>query len=318
MGMRAFLSANRYGLYDLKKESWKPIPAIDGMPEIAFVDGGNACVIRTPAAELHKIRTAVVVVSGKKIKAVKQKEGYVLARAQVAEGKLKYVAEIFDSNLYYNGKIEIEAYAAGSEQETPLGKVAEKVRKLSELAAARKAASMLRGENKFVILDGTLETFGSEEKKEMEALRAEVAVRNVKLGAVAKTCSLLTDKGESLIDEIAKTAQGTGCVQIAEGKNESHHAEISVAKLNSSASYLFRVEAADSLKEIVSAMVLQSNDVAFPGYPYGLVMADKFARVSEAETELLKAKTRATATGEIMQMLAAEKALDAHNVLDSM
>lgn len=316
--MRAFLSANRYGLYDLKKESWKPIAAVDGMPEIAFVDGGNACIVRTPAAELHNIRTAVVVVSGKKITAVKQKEGYVLARVQVAEGKLKCIAEIFDSNLDYNGNLEIEAYAAGNGQETPLGKAAETVRKLSELAAARKAAGMLRGENKFVILDGALETFSSEEKKEMEALRAEAAVRNVKLGAVAKTCSLLTDKGESLIDEIAKIAQGTGCIQIAEGRSESHHALISVAKLNDSSSHLFRVETADSLKEIVSALALQSNDLAFPGYPYGLVMADKFARVSEAETELLKAKTRATATSETRQMLTAEKALDAHSILDNM
>ncbi len=318
--MRAFLSANRYGLYDLKKEDWEPIPAIDELPEIAFVDGGNACLIRTPTAELHKIRTAVVVVSGKKIVAVKQKEGYVLVRAQVIEGRLKCRTEEFDSDLDYNGSLEVEAHAAGNAQETLLGKAAETTRKLSELAAARKAASILKGENRFVVMDGTLETFGSEEKKGMETLRAEAAARNVNLGAVAKTCSLLTDKGESLIDEIAKIAQGTGCIRIAEGKNDNHPAEISVAKLNSSASYLFRIEAAtaEALGKLIAALKTQSNDVAFPGYPYGLVMADKFARVSEAETELLKAKTRATATSEIRQMLTAEKALDAHNILDSM
>ncbi len=318
--MLTLLNERKYRLCEIKKENWQPIEAGESGAIAAFVDGGNACLIKTPAAELHKIRTAVVVVSGKKITAVKQKEGYVLARAQVAEGKLKHITEVFDSDLDYNGKLEIEAHAAGNEQETPLGKAAETARKLSELAAARKAASILKGENKFVVMDGTLETFGSEEKKGMENLRAEAAMRNVNLGAVAKTCSLLTDKGESLIDEIAKIAQGTGYIRIAEGKNESHHAEISVAKLNSSASYVFRIEAAtaEALGKLVLALKIQSNDVAFPGYPYGLVMADKLARVSEAETELLKAKTRATATSEIRQMLTAEKALDAHKILDSM
>lgn len=44
------------------------------------------------------------------------------------------------------------------------------------------------------------------------------------------------------------------------------------------------------MKEIVSTLAYYSADVSFPGYPYGLIDADRFARISNDEKNVLRLK----------------------------
>lgn len=335
-GAFALLNKNSYRLHELNEESWKSLQAEAADEEIsktvAFVDGGNAELIKNPTAAIHRIRTAVVVVHGKKIKLVRQKDGFITVKAVVdgSSGRIRYKAHIFDSNLDRIGcesnsaitfeQFELLTSSNGTDSGTALTKAAEVIRKLAEIAAAKWAAGNC-ADAKFVVLDGTLEAFGSKEKKEMESLQTEAAASGIIAGSVAKTCSLLTDSGDSLIS-LAEAASGgkTGYMAVADGLTEKHMAKIAVAKLNSSATHLFRIECGggSDLGAFATALAAQSNDLAFPGYPYGLIMADRFARISDSDTELTKAKMKATATAEIKELMKHEKALNAHSILDRM
>ncbi len=312
--MHALLSRAAYRLHEITAAGWMPIGEAK-TDKIAFVDGGNAPIIKTPAAELQRIRTAAVVTSGKKLTEVAQKEGYILAKLQPdSSGRMHFSARLTDSTLEISNS-DIEGASNGNE----LTKFCEAARRIAEIKAAESAVRKLEGG--FAVLDGTLEAFSENEKKALEGLFAAAAARKAIIGAVAKTCSLLADSGEPLIEAAERASSGKeGYILVAEGKSERHSAAVAVARLNASSNYLFRIEAADSseLGKLVAALKPQSNDLAFPGYPYGLIMADRFARISDSDADVTKAKIRATADGETRKLLQSEKALDAHRILDSM
>lgn len=313
----ALLSRSSYAVYELKKENWQWIKtAAAELCPVIFVDGGQARLVATPEAELHRIRTATAAASGKGISSVAQRQGLLLIKLKANNGNDRFVCEanLSDSNL------ELEDGVLTFEAAEP-AKAAEAVRRLAELHAAIKAVEGADEKGRFLVLDGTLETFSAKEKEAMVKLAKEAKERKVVVGAVAKTCSLLTEKGEALISAAEEASCGKeGYIMVAEGKSESHTAAIAVARLNKSAGHLFRIETAsrDDLDSLISALKMQSNDLAFPGYPYGLVMADRFARVSNAEAELEKAKIIATADAEMKKMLWQEKAMNAHSILDRM
>lgn len=313
--MLALLSRTAYRLREITAAGWMAIGEAKG-GRIAFVDGGNASLISTPSAELQRIRTAAVVISGKKLTEVTQKEGYLLAELHPdSSGKLHFNAKLTDSTLETSNSY-VEGINIGGNE---LAKFCEAARRIAEIKAAESAVKKLDGG--FAVLDGTLEAFSENEKKALEGLFAAADDRNVTIGAVAKTCSLLTDNGEPLIEAAEKASSGKeGYILVAEGTNERHNAAVAVARLNSSASHLFRAEArnASDLGKLLAALRNQSNDATFPGYPYGLIMADRFARISDNDADVTKAKIRAAADGETRKMLQGEKALDAHRILDKM
>lgn len=312
--MLALLSRTAYRLREITAAGWMPIgEAKTG--KIAFVDGGNSSIVKTPAAELQRIRTAAVVTSGKKLIEVTQKEGYLLAKLQPdSSGRLHFSAKLNDSTLEISNS-DVEGVSNGNE----LTKFCEAARRIAEIKAAESIVKKL--DSGFAVLDGTLEAFSEKEKKALEGLFAAAAARKAIVGAVAKTCSLLADSGEPLIEAAERASSGReGCILVAEGTSERHNAAVAVARLNASSNYLFRIEAAtaEDLHKLMAALKAQSNDLAFPGYPYGLIMADRFARISDNDTDVTKAKIRATANGETRNLLQSEKALDAHRILDRM
>ncbi len=313
--MFALLSRTAYQLREITAAGWMAIGEAKG-GKIAFVDGGNSSIIKTPAAELQRIRTAAVVISGKKLTEVVQKEGYLLAKLQPdSSGKLHFNAKLTDSTLEISN-----SYIEGiSSRDNELTKFCEAARRIAEIKAAESAVKKLDGG--FAVLDGTLEAFTENEKKALEKLFAAAADKNVTIGSVAKTCSLITNNGEPLISAADGISEGKdGYIIIAEGICERHRAAVAVAKLNSSSHYLFGIEAAtaEDLKKLLPELKRQSNDVAFPGYPYGMLMADRFARISDNDAEIAKSKIAATANAEMKELLRQEKALDAHDVLDEM
>ena len=66
-------------------------------------------------------------------------------------------------------------------------------------------------------------------------------------------------------------------------------------------------------QEVAAALAANATDAAFPGYPYGLIEADKFAQVTRTEGEQLKLRLLAKGGKELQQHL---HALDAHDILN--
>jgi hypothetical protein len=321
-GKHALLDKTSYTVYDLKKESWKKLEGIDDATlAVAFVDGGQCEIFRSPAAELHRIRTAVVIISGNKMVSARQKEGFALATSKVENEKQRHIVEFFDSNLDCNLKIELDKQEHNAENDTGLSKAAGTARRLSEIAAAKWALHELPMiQDKILVLDGTLETFSDKELDELNSLIDLAAEKKTIIAALAKTCTLLTDSGEPLISAAARISTGKGYLLAAVGTSQHHESVVGIAKLNDSSKHLFRVESAteSQLMKALSCLTSQSNDLTFPGYPYGLIMVDRFARISNADMDLTKQQIMATAGPKLRALMKQGMAMDAHSILDRM
>ncbi len=283
---------------------------------IVFVDGGNSELVKTANLSLQAMRVAAVVVKGGKITGSRRKEFYVLATESENNGKIERKAKIYD-----NGN-EIEVTEAGDGNSGKLVKMCESIRKCSEIKLASEMAEEC-GQESIVVLDGTLEAANEMEKRHYQQLYHEAGMRNVMIAAVAKTSALMTDKGDSFAALVNENS-GSGCwhyYPVAKVRTAMHLAEMFFAKLNESSRHVFRCEVykeqAGRMAEVAAELRENSRDLSFPGYPYGLVMADKLARVSDREAGYLRAKLF-TAAGKKWQKLESSlSAVNAHEILDS-
>lgn len=122
--------------------------------------------------------------------------------------------------------------------------------------------------------------------------------------ALQKTVSVLTENGFPL--SAILTAAGPWCAPLG---------ELHAVKLHERARHVFLVHGAT--KEQLHILAHASTDAVFPGYPYGLVLADKLARVSKEEQSSLKITAKAMLK-ELRSVEAAMAASDSHDILDSM
>ena len=114
---------------------------------------------------------------------------------------------------------------------------------------------------------------------------------------------------------------------IAEFSDKYYIAEIYFTKLHERSSYIFRLELHNNNKidadskhdadEILSTLMKNSKDSSFLGYPYGLIDADRFARVSNNEKQLMQARLAAKIGSSFQSLKEHLSSIDAHNILDS-
>jgi hypothetical protein len=126
------------------------------------------------------------------------------------------------------------------------------------------------------------------------------------LGCVAlqKSCTVLTENGFPLSSIL--TAPGPWYAQLN---------ALYAVKLHERARHVFLVHGAT--KEQLAVLSGYSADSVFPGYPYGLVLADRLARVSNDEAASLRIHARALLKD--AQLVAnAQAAIDSHGILDSL
>ena len=102
---------------------------------------------------------------------------------------------------------------------------------------------------------------------------------------------------------------------MGETKNEPKIG-IFIAQLNKKAKVCFRIDSfrEDSIKSF-SLLTKISKDPSFLGYPYPLIIADKFARVSNEEARLIKQVIEKSIKNSDLSKL--ENFFNSHKFLDS-
>lgn len=265
---------------------------------IAFVDGGQAEILSGGNINLSFIRVfAQVMKYNKKISSFTE-EFYILTSAVYRLGDIWYEGKVFSAgkNLLIDETdlmiSSTDASIRSGNERAPISKIATMARRFAELKLAQIT------EADYVLLDGTLEpTFKNEEKY--------IAALGDKVAALAKTCSLFTTCGNSPVVLLQKLSPYAGCWYYAAGGNDYF------VKLHPQATHVFRFQGNGG---ILPSLVANSSDPLFLGYPYGLIMADKLARVSNAERNslrmslLLRKENR-----EIAEYLST---MNAHEILD--
>ena len=264
--------------------------------KIAFIDGGNAEIIGSSNFSLNLIRACHVIYQNNKKIASKKSEMLAFVKAINENSEIHYKTEFF--NL--NNSLKMDAISFSSLDNTimhgvnraEISAVANAARRFAELRMAKFAADNKLAD--IIVLDGNLQCTLTNEIKYMDELHSSCVSNNVILCALSKTSSLFADNGDLLSAVLSRLSSLSSWFYhpIADITNPGHRADIYFAKFNDKSKHIFRLEVSSMQKmeaaQAISEIAPNCRDPVFLGYPYGLVEADRIARISNQEKESLK------------------------------
>ena len=254
----------------VKEDNFFPISSLispENTKTISFIDGGQAEILTAANFCLSLIRVGSVTFRNLEKINSEKKEFFLLTTAKYQEDDLYYEARIFGDKLIDESDLNISSNDQSIK--TGLGrasiiKVTNMARRFAELSLAKQTPA------DFVVLDGILEPTFKNEERHLNKLSQNVT-------GLAKSSSLFTTSGNSPVVLLNKICP-SGCW------NYKFDEKTSFVKLHPQAKHIFRFEGS---KEVLPHLIQNCGDALFLGYPYGLLLADKLARVSNQEKSSL-------------------------------
>ncbi len=283
------------------KDNYQEIVPKEHNKQIAFIDGGNAELLKASSFSLQIIRSsAVILKNNKKIYSAK-KEFFTLTY----EKENKYTTEIFpikdNVNLNVNDFNQFDITIKQGMQKADISIIGNIIRRFAELKTAEETIEKLNKED-LIILDGSLKCIITDEENYMDFLLSKADEKDITVCALAKTSD------NKIIPEI--NLNNPSFLPAENGF---------IVKLNKSSKYCFQFETnkKEKIAETLEQLAKNCSDAVFPGYPYGLILADKFARISNKEKEYLLTVFQAKAgkTWEKIKQYLNTK--NAHSILDN-
>jgi hypothetical protein len=270
-------------------------------------------------------------------------EFYAACYAQEEDGKIFYYTELVPIKddwaefLPNNNDLHIDSFdktlRVGMSR-VPIGNVAGASRLFAEWKYAGVIIEEELGSEDLLIRDGSLQTSVTNERKYYNEIIEKALQRNVKLIGLSKTSTLFTSTGYSLIAAISELSEASAYANsswfyypIVDINQPDHKAEMYAVKLHPNSEYVFRLELLkpqakkmnlDDKKVLFNMLATNSSDATFPGYPYGLLDADKLARVdfNEMETQKIQFLSCASKEKVLSRLIRCLKSTDAHSVLN--
>ena len=285
-----------YKAHKIDLNNFHQINKLNSSKKIAFVDGGNAEIIGSANFSLNLIRVCCVVYQKNKKISTKKFEVLAFIVAVSKNNEIYYKASFFKTK----NSVELEEISFSSFDNTlttginraDISSVANAVRRFAELKLAKLICDDKIAD--IIVLDGNLQNTLTNENEYLTGLYESCSKNNVALTALSKTTSLFTDNGNLLsvvLDNIS-TLPKWSYYPIVGINTINHKAEMFFVKLNNKSKHIFRFEIFDKQKakaeETINALASNCIDPIFIGYPYGLVEADRIARISRHEKESLK------------------------------
>ena len=309
-------------ILSISQDNFQEIPPLfDQTSEkktIAFIDGGQAEIMAAGNLSVSFIRAVALVFKGmQKIQVVKR-EFFLLSSALYTSGDIFYQGKIFGDKIFGEKIIEEQDLFVSSHdsslqqgwERASISKLANMARRFSELALASEVPADI------VVLDGTLDPGFTNEEKYLPQRNAQQKTTPLSdvahgipqekiIGALAKSSSLFTSSGNSPVVLLNKLRQGVWQYHV--------NAATCFVKLHAAANHVFRFV---GNRGALLYLVEHSQDAAFLGYPYGLILADRLARVSNEERTSLRLKLLLDQENkEIRDYL---QTSNAHDILDSL
>jgi len=277
----------------------------------AFVDGGNQEMIGAPNFSVQMNRIYFNIFKGQERvlpKSLPRKvEFYSATTASYRNDGIFYDTSVFplkpDFEVFVPGQLlsfsSLDRTVTLGNQRADIQHVASVARRFAEWEFAKHVIEKELGKGDMIVHDGSLQTSLTNEYKYMARAVEATMEKGVVFAGISKTSTLFTTTGLSLLGAVQKLAddyevKGPWCLPIAKVANVLHNAFIYVIKLHESARYVFRFEiygeqarrmSEEDLCMVTSSLAGNSKDISFPGYPYGLIDADGFARVGGDEID---------------------------------
>lgn len=339
----------RYQPIKLSPKNFHPIKITNCDRTICYVDGGNAQIACAPNFVVELSRLHFCRFKGRnriKSSSIPQRiEFYTVCCAIAEENRIKYETEfvpVKDEWVKFLPDIADLKFDSFDEtlmvgrQRVAIDKVSNSARTFAEWNLARYLIDEELEKGDILVRDGTLQTIVTNESKYAKRAYSAAIKKGVIFTALSKTSSLFTTTGYPLLSSINKLAENTSFKNsswyyhpIAKITHPDHRAEMFAVKLHEISEYVFRFEilreqfqamSSEEVESVIGALAVNARDISFPGYPYGLVEADRLARVTDNERDLQEIEfMSASASAGIWDILLRHlKCSDAHYTLNKL
>lgn len=309
----AHFSNPDYEPYPLAPENIKEIKEVKSDRKIAFVDGGNQELLGAPNFSVQINKVYFCIFQGDKRILVKSlpprieffSTTYSTMKPANNNNEVYYDTELFPTSTEITSLLpDVKDLSFSSfdrsvtigNQRADIARVASIARRFAEWTMASNIVEAELDKDDIVVIDGSLESAFKHEPKYLGQLFSMGKKNGVTITGLSKTSRLFTNSGLSLLGAVQKVSESVPYAKwylpIAFSKSASHEAVILVAKFHKAAERVFRYEIQrdqfkdlkeNEIEEIIGQLANNSKDIAFPGYPYGLVDADTFGRVRDEE-----------------------------------
>jgi hypothetical protein len=341
-----FFSDPAYKTFLLSKENFKPIRPVENKRRFMFVDGGNLEILGAPnfSIQFNRVYFNIFEAQHRVLwNSIPSRIEFLSAtHSRFYKGEIFYDTSIFpledehkvllpkEADLSFNS---FDRTVTIGTQRADIERVASIARKFAEWKYAFHVVQKEMKEDNVLVMDGTLQTGFTNELKYASKVYSAAKSKGVIVTGLSKTSHLFTTTGLSLLGAVNKLADDcripfdSWYIPVAEVATTDHNAVIFVVKLHRMSKHVFRFEVLrdqfkqlgqDGMNEILGQLAKNSQDVSFPGYPYGLIDADRFARVSNDEVESYQAilLSEISKMGNWPKFLRHISATDAHNILN--
>lgn len=316
-----YFNDSDYRSCPLNKDYFHEINSSESDRKIAFVDGGNQELLPSPVYSMQLNRVYFSIFKNNKRQPIhsgipqrieflsytssKFKDGDIIFQTKIRPVKDKF-SEFLPDEIDLQVNTREEKVEAGTQ--IGMDRMASMARRFAEWKITEQVIDLELDPHDIIIRDGSLQTSHKNEYKYVEDVFRKAMEKEVFITGLAKTCRLTTDTQVSLIDSIQRLAEESNIeydkwcyypVALSKDGNQAHKAVIMIVKLNKHAHTAFRFEifrtqfenmSNKEIMELISCIADNSRDIKVPGYPYGLIDADLWARVKNEEMEGYKTK----------------------------
>ncbi len=270
---------------------------------VAFVDGGMGMLFCTASFAVCFFRVSSVFYQNRRRIRQEKKEFY--ACIDFDEERAPRIG-FFGLNDEDARKLtgRLEQYAAQTTLGDDLTVIAPAVLQFAEYQQIQTTGRGLPP-GAVVVRDGSLDVFFEICPDVVEELRK----KSVLVCGLAKTNTLRTTNGHS-VSMVLEKKSNVGCwwYPISE--------RVACVKLHQRAAHVFRGDVAGAPDQVFPLLAAYAADPVFLGYPYGLVEADRIARVSRTEAAFLRKQVKMRLGSDAAPLAAALGTTNAHEILD--
>jgi hypothetical protein len=337
----------RYTPHQFSIDNFNPIRTTDSNVKLGFIDGGNAPIYDSSNIAVCLSRIYFNIYNdGKRINPKylpPRMDFYVICNTIAEKERIFYETELVpvkpDWTKYLPDIKDLKFYSFDPSLMTgrfriPISRIAETARRFAEWKYAGLLIEHELDGGDAVIRDGSLQTTVTHERKYSNNVLKNAIDKDVVLMGLSKTSTLFTSTGYPLFAAIAELSEQRAFENgawyyypIVSIDQPDHRAEMYAVKLHPNSEYVFRLEFLQDQAEAMNkneidkyifVLSMNAKDPSFPGYPYGLIDADRFARVSSPEktTQSFQFLSCASSSGVLKRLKKCLKTCDAHDVLN--